>query len=77
VAGQLGIAPAEVMAIGDDLNDVPMLGWAGLGVAMANARRSAREVAAAATLSNADHGVAHAIRRWVLPTTPASQPAHA
>lgn len=66
VAERYGVSQAEVMAIGDDLNDVPMLGWAGLGVAMGNARPVAREVAAAMTASNAEDGVARAIERWVL-----------
>jgi len=72
VAEQLGIAQSEVLAIGDELNDVPMLGWAGLGIAMGNAKPPAREVVAAMTLSNAEDGVAHAIRRWVLPSAVAN-----
>lgn len=71
VAKRAGICQAEVLAIGDDLNDVPLLGWAGLGVAMGNARPSARAVAAAVTASNAEDGVAAAIRRWVLAHVPA------
>ncbi len=37
LAARLGIAREEVIAIGDGENDIPMLRWAGLGVAMANA----------------------------------------
>ena len=54
------------MAIGDDLNDVPMLGWAGLGIAMGNAKPAAQAVARETTATNAEHGVAQAIRRWLL-----------
>ncbi len=68
LAERLGVARQEVMAIGDELNDVPMLGWAGLGVAMGNAQPCARAVAAAVGADNAEHGVAQAIRRWILPS---------
>jgi Cof subfamily protein (haloacid dehalogenase superfamily) len=45
LAARWGIAPEEICAVGDDVNDVPMLHGAGLGVAMAHA---APEVQAAA-----------------------------
>ena len=38
VASDLGIAPEEICAVGDDVNDLPMIRAAGLGVAMGNAR---------------------------------------
>jgi Cof subfamily protein (haloacid dehalogenase superfamily) len=47
VAGHLGFAAAECIAFGDSFNDMPMLQWAGLGVAMGNARP---EIKAAAGL---------------------------
>ncbi|HUY90951.1 MAG TPA: Cof-type HAD-IIB family hydrolase [Pirellulales bacterium] len=37
VAADWGIAPAEMCAVGDDVNDIPMIEAAGLGVAMGNA----------------------------------------
>ena len=37
LADHLGIAAAQVVALGDGLNDLDMLDWAGLGVAVANA----------------------------------------
>lgn len=55
---QLGIAPAEVVAFGDERNDVAMLRWAGLGVAVANAAPEARAAADRVGPSNDDHGVA-------------------
>jgi Cof subfamily protein (haloacid dehalogenase superfamily) len=70
VAERYGVGQAEVVAIGDDLNDVPMLGWAGLGIAMGNAKPAARAVARETTASNAEHGVAQAIRRWLLRPAP-------
>jgi hypothetical protein len=37
LAEQWGIAPSEICAVGDDVNDIPMIRGAGLGVAMGNA----------------------------------------
>lgn len=45
VAERLGIAREEVLAFGDGNNDVPMLEWAGLGVAMSHGRQSAKDAA--------------------------------
>jgi Cof subfamily protein (haloacid dehalogenase superfamily) len=53
-----GIEPEAVLAFGDMPNDVPMLGWAGHSVAMANAHPAVREVADEVTLSNDEDGVA-------------------
>lgn len=47
-----GIAPAEICAVGDDMNDLPMIAGAGLGVAMGHAPES---VLAAADLVTGDH----------------------
>lgn len=47
VAKHYGFEPAQVLAFGDGNNDIEMLKWAGLGVAMSDARPSAK---AAATL---------------------------
>jgi hydroxymethylpyrimidine pyrophosphatase-like HAD family hydrolase len=38
VANRLGVAREEVIAFGDGNNDLPMIEWAGLGVAMGTAR---------------------------------------
>lgn len=45
VARHYHIPQTEVIAFGDGHNDVPLLSWAGLGVAMSNARPSAKAVA--------------------------------
>ncbi len=66
VAGELGIPREQVMAIGDNANDIEMLTWAGIGVAMAN---SPPEVLAAAdyvTDTNDADGVAKAINTLVM-----------
>lgn len=64
LAGQLEIAAGEVMAIGDNFNDITMLSWAGLGVAMGNAPAAVKERADAVTDTNQASGVAAAIARW-------------
>ena len=64
VAGPQGIEAAAVVAFGDMPNDVPMLGWAGLGVAMGNAHPDAVAAADEVTATNADDGVARVLERW-------------
>ncbi|HEV2705642.1 MAG TPA: Cof-type HAD-IIB family hydrolase [Pyrinomonadaceae bacterium] len=57
----------EVMAVGDNLNDLEMLEYAGTGVVMANAEASLRERAEFhTTTTNDEDGVAVAIERFVL-----------
>ena len=58
VCTRLGIAPEEVLAFGDNHNDVRMLQWAGRGVAMGNAHDSVRIVVDEATTSHVEDGVA-------------------
>ena len=60
---EYGVAPHEVVAFGDMPNDVPMLAWAGHGVAVANAHPSVFEVADEVTASNDDDGVALVLER--------------
>ncbi|RRO15163.1 HAD family hydrolase [Saccharopolyspora rhizosphaerae] len=64
VAAELGIARSEVIAFGDMPNDVPMLSWAGHGVAMRNAHPDALAAADEVTTSNAEDGVAQVLERW-------------
>jgi hydroxymethylpyrimidine pyrophosphatase-like HAD family hydrolase len=45
VARRYGIAARNVLAFGDGNNDVAMLSWAGLGVAMPHGRPAARQAA--------------------------------
>ena len=58
VAELWGVDPSEICAIGDDMNDLPMIAGAGLGVAMANAPARIREAADHVTLGNDEDGVA-------------------
>jgi Cof subfamily protein (haloacid dehalogenase superfamily) len=61
-----GVDAADVVAFGDMPNDVPLLCWAGLGVAMGNAHPDALEAADEVTAPNTDDGVARVLERWWL-----------
>lgn len=65
-ASALGLTAAEVMAIGDNLNDLPMLDYAGLPVIMGNAVQGLRGRGFTETGSQDEAGVAAALRRHVL-----------
>jgi len=56
----------RVLAIGDSLNDVPMLRWAGIGVAMGNAPLEVKEAVRYITASHDKDGVALAIEKLCL-----------
>jgi Cof subfamily protein (haloacid dehalogenase superfamily) len=56
----------QVMALGDALNDLPMLQYAGLGVAVANGDEQVKAQADALTASNESDGVAEAIEKYAL-----------
>ncbi len=64
LARPLGVEAADVVTFGDMPNDVPMLGWAGLGVAMGNAHPDALAAADEVTGTNAEDGVARVLERW-------------
>jgi Cof subfamily protein (haloacid dehalogenase superfamily) len=66
IAKPLGISNDEVVAFGDMPNDVPMLLWAGLGVAMGNAHPDALAAADEVTAPNTDDGVGRVLERWWL-----------
>ncbi len=65
LARLLGVDLAEVMAVGDNLNDLEMLDAAGLGVAMGNGTPEIRDRADYVTASVDDDGVARAIERFI------------
>ena len=66
LAARLDVAREEIMAIGDHINDLEMLQWAGWGVAMGNALPQIQEAADWVTASRAEDGVALAIESFVL-----------
>ena len=61
-----GISESEVMAIGDNFNDVSMIENAGLGVAMNNGATVAKEVARVVAPTNDEDGVATVLERYIL-----------
>ena len=61
------IARERVLAVGDSRNDVPMLTWAGTGVAMGNALPEVKQSVRYVTAANDADGVALAIERFCFP----------
>jgi Cof subfamily protein (haloacid dehalogenase superfamily) len=69
-AGEMGIEQSEVMAVGDNFNDLEMLRYAGTGVVMGNADVALREADGLyTTAANDEDGVAEAIERFILNST--------
>lgn len=66
VAKQYGIRREEIICIGDSGNDVHMIEFAGLGIAMGNAYEQVKAVADDITSSNQENGVAYAIEKYLL-----------
>lgn len=61
-----GIKREDVIAIGDSYNDLSMIEFAGLGVAMGNAPDDIKEVADFVTDTNMNDGVAKVVEEFVL-----------
>lgn len=66
VTRRLHVAQNEVLAIGDSFNDLEMLAWAGVGVAVENGHPDVKAVADHVVASNTEDGVAEALERFVL-----------
>ena len=64
LAAPLDIAADDVVAFGDMPHDVPMLVWAGHGVAMGNAHPEVLAAADEVTAPNTDDGLARVLERW-------------
>ena len=69
-AAQMGLAPGEVMAIGDNFNDLEMLEFAGTAVVMGNSVDALKSRGWHVTGHQNDAGVAQAIERFVLSSAP-------
>jgi hypothetical protein len=61
-----GIGRSEMVAVGDGYNDISMLKYAGLGIAMENSPDDVKAVCSEVTLSNNNDGVAAVIERYIL-----------
>ena len=66
LAGRLGIARSEIVAIGDAEPDISMIEYAGFGVAVANGTDEVKAAADYVAPSAAEDGVAHVIEKFVL-----------
>lgn len=65
LASRLGVPRAQVMAVGDNHNDLEMLTWAGTGVVMGNAQPALHAAGLPVTGSNDHAGLAQAIDRFI------------
>lgn len=68
LADAWGIGPEQICAVGDDVNDVPMIEGAGLGVAMGNAPDEVKRAADRVAPANYEDGLVRVVE-WVLGET--------
>lgn len=61
-----GLHKDEIIAIGDNYNDINMLEFAGMGIAMANAPDDVKQHAKYITASNDEEGVSKALKKYIL-----------
>lgn len=62
----IGLEKEKSIAVGDNYNDLRMIQFAGLGVAMANSTEAVKRVADYITLSNVENGIQHLLNKYVL-----------
>lgn len=65
VVRPMGIAPEEMIAFGDGMNDLSMITYAGTGVAMENAVQPLKDAAQYITASNDEDGIAKALKHFI------------
>jgi Cof subfamily protein (haloacid dehalogenase superfamily) len=66
VSERLGLTPAEIVAMGDNYNDVEMIQFAGMGVAMGNAPEDIKAKARYVTDTNNNDGVLKALEKFFI-----------
>lgn len=66
LAAYYNISREEVICVGDSENDISMIEFAGLGVAMGNGDKEVKDIAQFVTLSNEEDGVAKVIEKYIL-----------
>ena len=64
LAERYGVTAADAVAFGDMPNDLELLRWAGVGVAMGNAVPMLHDAADHVTATNNEYGVAQVLERW-------------
>jgi hydroxymethylpyrimidine pyrophosphatase-like HAD family hydrolase len=65
IAADLGVDAADVVAVGDGDNDLPLFAWAGHPVAMGQATQAVRDAAREVTAPVEEDGVALLLERWL------------
>lgn len=65
VLTKLGVNKEEIVAFGDGHNDISMVRYAGVGIAMGNAVQELKDIADYVTLSNDEDGIAYAIDKFI------------
>lgn len=66
LAGKRNVTREQIVAIGNYYNDLDMLQYAGLGIAMENSPEDLKQQADAVTASNNDNGVYQALKKYIL-----------
>lgn len=66
LVNHLNMTKDDVIACGDGFNDISMVQYAGLGVAMSNGCKPILEIADYITQSNDEDGIAHVIEKFIL-----------
>ena len=67
----IGFTPEQLICCGDGFNDITMIEFAGLGIAMENAQERVKSVADYITRSNDDNGILHVIEKFIWKHNPA------
>lgn len=65
LAKHLDMQREKVICIGDSYNDLPMLRYAGMGVAMGNAQKEVKDMADYVTTSNDEDGIVNVIKKFM------------
>jgi Cof subfamily protein (haloacid dehalogenase superfamily) len=68
LSSSMNINQQEIIAIGDNFNDLDMIKYAGLGVVMGNAPQYMKDEADFVTRSNDDDGVRYVLEKFILET---------
>ena len=63
---KIGLDSKQLIACGDSYNDLTMIGYAGLGVCMANGEKDVMKIADVVADSNDDDGVAKIVEKYLL-----------
>ena len=66
LAGYLGMSTDDIIAFGDNYNDMTMIGYAGMGVAMGNGEPEIKKIANYVCKSNDEDGIAETLQKFVL-----------